>query len=200
MVSHLLIFVRGIQTSFYEITVLMSLLCLMGILPVQTQKMQLISDVRKEFTDRTPFKSKKEIFLANRENKQAFINLLGEKLIESEIAVKHAEADADVLIALTAVESSHTRPTILLGEDTDLLVLLLYHGDTSLNQIYFKSLSTSKVTMKSLDILKTKALLGPEICSLLSLVHAISGCDTASRMFGIGKGFTFKKLEESLFC
>jgi len=74
--------------------------------------------------------------LANRENKQAFINLLGEKFIESEIAVKYAEADADVLIALTAVESSHTRPTILLGEDTDLLVLLLYHADASLNHIF----------------------------------------------------------------
>lgn len=76
--------------------------------------------------------------MANRENKQAFINLLGEKFIESEIAVKYAEADADVLIALTAVESSHTRPTILLGEDTDLLVLLIYHADASLNQIFFQ--------------------------------------------------------------
>ena len=137
--------------------------------------------------------------MANREDKQAFINLLGEKFIESEIAVKHAEADADVLIALTAVESSHTTPTILLGEDTYLLVLLLYHADASLDQIYFKSLSTSKVKTKSWDILKTKALLGPEICTLLPLVHAMSGCDTTSRMFGIGKGFTLKKLEESLF-
>jgi hypothetical protein len=42
-------------------------------------------------------------------------------------------------------------------------------------------------------------MLGPDMCSLLPLIHAISGCDTTSRMFGVGKGITLKKFEESEF-
>jgi hypothetical protein len=41
------------------------------------------------------------------------------------IETKQAPSDADLLIAATAVQSSITRPTIILGEDTDLLILLL---------------------------------------------------------------------------
>lgn len=33
-----------------------------------------------------------------------------------------------------------------------------------------------------------------EVCHLLPFVHAITGCDTTSRLFGIGKGIALKKL------
>lgn len=79
------------------------------------------------FTETTPFRSKKETFLANNENKQNFIEMLSKIMHSNGIETKHASADADVLIAKTAVESSILHPTILLGEDTDLLFLLLYY-------------------------------------------------------------------------
>ncbi|CAC5426498.1 unnamed protein product [Mytilus coruscus] len=152
------------------------------------------------FTDRTPFKSKKEIFLANNENKQNFINLLSGKMVEKGIETKHADADADVLIALTAIESSKTKPTVLLGEDTDLLVLLLYHPDVTSNLLIFKSGNVSKVKthIKIWDILKTKLVRSYVHCYLY-LIHAISGCDTTSRMFGVSKAATLKKLGEHDF-
>lgn len=77
------------------------------------------------------------MFLANIENKQNFINLLSAKMLEKGIKTKHADADADVLIALTAIESAKTKPTVLLGEDTDLLVLLLHHADVTSNSLIF---------------------------------------------------------------
>ena len=40
----------------------------------------------------------------------------------------HARSDADVLIIQTAINTSRTVNTVLVGEDTDLLVLLLYHA------------------------------------------------------------------------
>ena len=38
-------------------------------------------------------------------------------------------------------------------------------------------------------------MLGPKLCDHLLFVHAISGCDTTSRLFGLGKGVAVKKIE-----
>ncbi|VDI77900.1 Hypothetical predicted protein [Mytilus galloprovincialis] len=73
-----------------------------------------ISGTKVTFTETTPFRSKKETFLANNENKQNFIEMLSKKMHSNGIETKHASADADVLIAKTAVESSISHPTILL--------------------------------------------------------------------------------------
>ena len=39
-----------------------------------------------------------------------------------------------------------------------------------------------------------KALLGNELCAQLLFIHAFTGCDTTSRIFGIGKKSVFQKL------
>lgn len=44
-----------------------------------------------------------------------------------------------------------------------------------------------------------KLLLGEELCTLLPLIHAISGCDTTSRIFGVSKAATLKKFGEHDF-
>ena len=77
------------------------------------------------FDGRTTFKSKKELFLSNQENKQDFVNLLGLHLKDKGCTVTHAPDDADVLIAMTAVNEANSATTIVIGEDTDVLVLLL---------------------------------------------------------------------------
>jgi hypothetical protein len=79
-----------------------------------------------EFRKNTPFKSKKENFLCNNENKQAFINMLSEFLVSNGIRTEHAEADADVIIAKTGIVLAENYPTIIIGEDTDVLVILLF--------------------------------------------------------------------------
>lgn len=136
-----------------------------------------------------------------RTGQQIPVSKQANKMVEKGIKTKHADADADVLIALTAIESAKTKPTVLLGEDTDLLVLLLHHADVTSNSLIFKSGNVSKVNthIKIWDILKTKVLLGEELCTLLPLIHAISGCDTTSRMFGVSKAATLKKFAEHDF-
>jgi hypothetical protein len=79
-----------------------------------------------EFRKNTPFKSKKENFLCNNENKQAFINMLSEFLVSNGIRTELAEADADVMIAKTGIVLAENYPTIIIGEDTDVLVILLF--------------------------------------------------------------------------
>ena len=36
--------------------------------------------------------------------------------------------------------------------------------------------------------------MGPELCLLLPFVHAVSGSDTTSRLYGVGKGAALRKL------
>ena len=76
----------------------------------------------------------KDDFLANQTNKQRFVNLLSDDLQRQQNDVLHARADADVLIVETAIACANTKDTVLVGDDTDLLVLLCSRaGPTSHN-------------------------------------------------------------------
>ena len=149
------------------------------------------------FTTDMVISSKKDVFLSNTSNKQHFITFLGDKLMSVGCTVHHAKADADVLIVQKAVESAQTSATIVVGEDTDLLVLLCYHADKDAHNIFFKPKpkTNAKRKMKRIwNIKQTKERLGDHVCRNILFVHAVLGCDTTSRIFGIGKSTALKKL------
>ena len=145
-----------------------------------------ITGAKVYFTQNTPFKTKKEQFLSNYENKQEFIFMLGRCLLANGCSTIHAEGDSDVLIVATAVKCAENREVALIGEYTDLLVLLCYHANLENNRIYFKSEPMQRLTSKGIGVLgkkKTKVLLGPDACRLLPFIHALTGCDTKSRVY-----------------
>ncbi|CAH3149612.1 unnamed protein product, partial [Porites lobata] len=141
-------------------------------------------------------KTKKEHFLFNCENKQRFIDMLSSKLHEHGVKTLHAESDADLLIVQTAVDSAANSATTVVGEDTDLLVLLCPHADVKSQPLFFKSekKQTAKKNHKVWHINRLKSVMGPELCLLLPFVHAVSGSDTTSRLYGVGKGAALRKL------
>ena len=69
----------------------------------------------------------KEDFLTNNLNKKQFVSLLSRQLESNGSKVFMAKADADLLIVNKAIEAAETRNTVSVGDDTDLLVLLLHH-------------------------------------------------------------------------
>jgi hypothetical protein len=159
-----------------------------------------INPLKVDFSEDMPCKLKKENFLANRFNKQRFIDMLGSRLRENNYTVVHASDDADVKIVLTAVECAKSRKVTVIGEDTDLLVLLCYHVDLNSCAVYFRSEpKQSTMKMKIWNIQRTKQDIGEEMCLLLPFLHAISGCDTTSRLFGVGKGAAYKKFKSSVY-
>ena len=81
--------------------------------------------------------SKKNDFLANVISKQQFIYLLSEKFQQAECTTVHATGDADLLIVQTAAECAKNGTIIVIGEETDLLVLLCMHADISQSDIIF---------------------------------------------------------------
>ena len=74
--------------------------------------------------------ARKDTFLANTESKKRFIAMLQRHLSESGCRTLQAEGEADVLIVKTAVDSAVTHPTVLVGDDTDLLVLLCFSDES----------------------------------------------------------------------
>ena len=111
--------------------------------------------------------AKRDAFLANTEKKKRFIAMLQRYLSESGCRTLQAEGDADVLIVKTAVDSAVTHPTVLVGDDTDLLVLLCYHTKADGNDLYFRpepKANSSSREIRVWNMLKVKAEFGQEVC------------------------------------
>ena len=143
------------------------------------------------FTPNMVLRSTKEQFLANAENKQRFIFALGVSL-EKICTVIHAKADADLQIVLTAIESANFKSTAVVGEDTDLLVLLAHHSNEKAHNMYFFSDKPGK-SNRIWHVKQLIAVLG-DFPYLLLFLHALTGSDTTSRPFGIGKAAALRKL------
>lgn len=145
-----------------------------------------------------PLTMKKDQFLANRQNKQRFIFLLSEKLQKKNCKTYHAAGDADFLIVMKAVESATITTTVLVGDDTDLIVLLCYHASLQSHDLFFCPEPKKNTKKRRVwNIKATKQLLGPEICQHILFLHAVLGCDTTSRLYGIGKGASVKRFQTS---
>ncbi|WAR04124.1 hypothetical protein MAR_019493 [Mya arenaria] len=104
-----------------------------------------------------------------------FIFMLGESLIGEGYSVRHADNDADLMIVQTAVQNGIN------------------------NYITFEPASEKATNMKGKiwDIRKATALFEKDLCTALPLLHALTGCDTTSRMFGIGKPAMLKLFKKS---
>ncbi len=109
----------------------------------------------------------------------------------------HAPDDADVLIVKTTIECSETCKTVLIGEDTDLLVLLCFYASHDSFNILFRSGSKKHAgkSFKTWDIHKTQELIGDNVCKMLPFIHAYTGCDSTSKIQGIGKGAALKRFK-----
>ncbi len=144
--------------------------------------------------------SKKEEFLANITNKQKFIYRLANCLKTAGHECIHADSDADFVIVQTAMNKAILKTTYLIGDDTDLLVLLCYHYavQSQFDIVFMPEPKSSRIKTpaRSWSITKLKQKLGEDLCSHLLFHHALLGCDTTSRLFGIGKNASIKLFEK----
>ena len=138
----------------------------------------------------------KEAFLSDPKNKQ-FIDFLGAKLTNQGCQVFYDQADADLLIVQKTIESASSMDTVLIGDDTDLLVLLLHHLPQHGKDISFASDCKKNTKGRLWNIKEVKAKLGSFVCKHMPFLHAFLGCDITSCLFGIGKGSIIKKFREN---
>ena len=114
--------------------------------------------------------------------------MLQRHLSESSCRTLQVEGDADVLIVKTAVDSAMTHPTVLVGSDTYLLVLLCCLTKADGDDLYFRpEPEANSRESRVWNMLKVKAELGPAVCRNMLCLHVILGCETTSRPYGIKK-------------
>ena len=115
--------------------------------------------------------------------------------------VHYDTGDADYLIVMKAIESAQTKNAMLVGDDADLLALLLYHAELTGYDLFLKPVAKSTKGQKVWNIRKTKVALKETICMHILFIHAMLGCDSTSRLYGIGKAAFLKKsiLDNPLF-
>ena len=102
-----------------------------------------------------------------------------------------AEENADFLIATTAEKCSLTWRTWIVGEDIDLLVILILKKHKPYNTIYFSKPGKGNIQDSIYDSNSFKHSTLPY---LLTFIHAFTGCDTASGFFKQGKNEIIKIL------
>lgn len=98
----------------------------------------------------------------------------------------------DVNIARAAVSSSECIHTIIIREDTDMLILLLDHAKDNEFKVYYRGdVRYGSTPSPVYDILNRQSLL---VVKAVTLLRALMGCDTTSRIISIGKFSAFVKL------
>ena len=123
----------------------------------------------------------REVFLKNQHNKEQFISLLSSHLEASGYEIVKSDGDADVLIVEKALENAVHSNVVVAADDTDILVLLVYHFNVELHNMYF---STEKKEQRKSKTLKWWSI--SSICErfpdkdTVLFGHAWSGCDTTS--------------------
>ena len=151
------------------------------------------------FEDGMKVTTKRDAFLANTQNK-LFITLLRGHLEDSGCRTLQADGDADVLIIKTSISTAAESPTVLVGDDTDLLVLLCFY--TRQDRCDLFSCPEPKSTSTQIKVWKMQRVQtepGSALCNNILFLHAISGCDTKSPPFGIGKSAPLKKFCDSSY-
>ena len=75
-------------------------------------------------------------FLTNSKNKNGLLKLLIPRLLSDGHTVKQAEADADTMIVQTVLQAARDGKSVtVFANDTDVIVMLLYHWNSSLASI-----------------------------------------------------------------
>ncbi|MES9880176.1 MAG: hypothetical protein ABW185_04765 [Sedimenticola sp.] len=156
----------------------------------QTTSADIVVDLHR------PISTDQRSFLANRTNKSALIELVKEKLTAEGVVCLQAAADADYLLTSTTVnyaEVHDTRSVALVGTDTDLLVMLVDRVTTT--NVYMRYSKNDVYNIS--DIQQT---MHAQSRQHILLAHAITGCDTVSALYSIGKKKAITVVERHADC
>ena len=95
----------------------------------------------------------------------------------------------------TALTSAAKHETVLVGDDADLLVLLIYHAKNVKHNVFFRP-ETRRASQKGnrcWNITAMRALLGSVVTNNIMFMHAILGCGTTSGVYSLGKKLSISK-------
>ena len=126
-----------------------------------------------------------EAFLANCINKSRLLTKLKPHFLTKGIQVKQAKGDADSLIVSTVIDeaSKGESPVVLVGNDTDLLVMLITLANPSYN--ISMMVETDPVILYNISEIQGKYSRSHR--DLFLFLHCFSGCETTSALYNKGE-------------
>ena len=152
-----------------------------------------------QVSESLPIYNNQSTFLSNSNNKKQFIDLLHKYLVDAGHTVIQAVSDADTDIVKAALYHLNLGlVTTVVADDTDVLVLLVYHFKPAMGDAFMlRSASGKKKVSRLVDIRKVQDDIGIVAVHQLLVTHALSGCDTTSAIFGHGKVGVFQKIKSN---
>lgn len=92
---------------------------------------------------------------------------------------------------MSACALAKTKPVVVVGDDTDLLILLKHHFNPAEHRTIFLQTSSKLINIGSLH-----SSLDPGLSKSLLFIHALSGFDTTFKPYGIGKLSAMEKYKD----
>ncbi len=105
----------------------------------------------------------------------------------------HEEADAIIVAQAISAAKEERKYVAVVADDTDVYIMLLYHYLAESLNMPMK-LQPTQAARTSIDVAATVGKLKDIIAQLLP-AHALSGCDTVSMCYGIGKSKMLKAVK-----
>jgi hypothetical protein len=181
-------------------------------LGVDTNKQDLLQFPGKsivEHHDQSPRKMSAEdtLFLAGVCNDPITVKKICSEGVSDypELCCTHEEADTRMLLQVIRADrmfgEKRTKGRIIVkSPDTDVLVLCVHYFPSLqyTDELWFQmgAISSTKDGRRFIPVHDICNSIDPVICKILPAVHAVTGCDTTSSMFGIGKRTVFKVLKD----
>lgn len=113
------------------------------------------------------------------------------------LASTHEEADTRLVLHAIHMCQDYDR-IIVKSDDTDVLVILLYYRSINLldTLVYMHAGHTTQFTQREcfIPINAIVDKIGANLCQNLPAVHAITGCDSTSSLYKVGKNVAYTKL------
>ena len=107
---------------------------------------------------------------------------------EHDIKVRNSSADADYDIVKSACDIALSGPVVVVGDDTDLLIMLLHHFAPDRHKELFMKTATKIINIRILQ-----ETIGMDLSQSLLFIHALTGGDVTSWPYGIGKVSALEK-------
>ena len=120
---------------------------------------------------------------------------MGIRIMRQDMRTTHEEADVIMTSQALQIALEKT-PVTVVSDDTDVFLLLLHFTDSNNidTPVYMEATKGERTVI---DIIETKAK-HSSLCSRLLAAHALTGCDTVSKMHGIGKLTALSTLDKGM--
>lgn len=150
------------------------------------------------FQDNTRCMTAQDEFLNNKINKKRLVFSVAAQLEKNSITAVIAKEDADLDIVRKGLDLlNNNSSVVVVGSDTDLLVLLVALSPENGN-VYFSKIKGGKSPSSVCYSINKLVNIYKENRTLLLFAHAMTGCDTTSSFFGLGKVKAVELLKSSV--